>query len=347
MKLFVITHSYAGDGASQMLCHAAEDWVRQRGWQVDAVAGPDMTDDARRHVAQSGMRLIPRAHFGEAYDVALINCLKNIHFVDLIYPHVPIVLWAHEAETILKSQVPREKWQGWFAKASLVIFQTDWQMNLYRKYLSPESKVAVLANGIPPASPAPQPAREADSAFRIVTVGKLTPMKAQSGLIRVVPKLAQRHNVHCQLIGDTEYLPRLETKALTALARHPQLFTLSGYLPRDQALGAVAAADVFCFPSISESFGLAPLEAAGLGIPVVLADLGVYKSVGWVSGENCLMFPPGDVKRMEAALDAVIKDASLRAKLAEKGRSIAAGYTMDAFLPKISELVAEARLKVV
>jgi glycosyltransferase involved in cell wall biosynthesis len=149
------------------------------------------------------------------------------------------------------------------------------------------------------------------------------------------------------LIGDTEHLSRLDGKALKALQNHPDLFTLSGYMPRLQALEAVAAADLFCFPSLSESFGLAPLEAASLGVPVALADLGVYRSIGWVSGENCLMFPPGDRKKLAATIESLIKNADLRKRLAENGRALAERYGMEPFLAKISELITGTDLKVV
>ena len=344
MKMFVISHSYIGDGQSQMLLAAATHWVKQLGWTVDAVSAPNMTAEAHQAVANSGMVEIERAHFNEKYDIALINCLRNIQFVNFIYPHVPIVLWAHEAETILKTPVPREKWEEWFSKIALVIFQTEAQARLYRKYI-PESdrgKIAIVPNGIPPlparaASNAPR-----DGAFRIVNLGKLTPMKGQAELIRAAVRLSQKHKLTCTLIGDLEYLAELDRKALDALDSHPQLFSLPGYLPRQKALETVAGADLFCFPSISESFGLAPLEAAMLGVPVVLADIEVYKSVGWVYGENCLTFKAGDAKKLEAVLDRLIGDAALRATIAANGKALAARYQMGPFLKNISEKLQSA-----
>ncbi len=347
MKIFVITHSYSGNGASQMLLNAASHWTHKLGWQVDAVTVPGIRGEEQLGIKNSGMKLIDRAHFGEKYNCALINCLKNIHFVNFIYPHVPIVLWAHEAETILKSPVPREKWRGWFSKVSLVIFQTEWQMKLYKRYLPNGCKIAIIPNGIPPINPAISPTHVEDGVFRIVTVGKLTPMKAQSDLIRAVVQLSQSHKIQCELIGDTEHLSHLDRKAREVLEKHPALFTLSGYLPRDRTLEKVAAANLFCFPSISESFGLAPLEAASLGVPVVLADIPVYKSVGWVHRENCLMFPPGDRKKLAAAIESITGDNSLRKSIAEKGKALSAQYGMDTFLPKISELITDTNLKVV
>lgn len=347
MKTFVITHSYVGDGASQMLLGAASHWTKQLGWQVDAVTVPHMTAEARQALAGSGMTEIQRASFAAGYDFALINCLKNIHFTDFIHPHLPIVLWAHEAETSLKSGVTPEQWKNWFSKVSLVIFQTEWQLRLFKKYLPDNIRVAVIPNGIPPVGVAANDKAARDDTFRIACLGKLTPLKAQADLIRAAAGLSSKYPLHCELIGDTEHLAHLHPVARKALDRHPDLFTLSGYLPRQLALEAVAKADLFCFPSMSESFGLAPLEAAALGVPVVLADLGPYKAIGWKSGENCLMFPAGDRKKLASALEAAIKDIQLRNRIAENGKELADRYSMGPFLRGISELIANADLKVV
>src|SRR5277367_4454566 len=99
MKAFVITHSYRGDGAAQMLLETAAYWTGQLGWQVDAVEGPRMSGVDFEAIAQSGMKPIKRAQFTDHYDLALVNCVANLQFVDLIHPHVPVMLWAHEAET--------------------------------------------------------------------------------------------------------------------------------------------------------------------------------------------------------------------------------------------------------
>jgi glycosyltransferase involved in cell wall biosynthesis len=47
---------------------------------------------------------------------------------------------------------------------------------------------------------------------------------------------------------------------------------LMGFLAQDELKKIYARSDVFCLPSVSEPFGLAALEAAQFGIPVVLSS---------------------------------------------------------------------------
>jgi glycosyltransferase involved in cell wall biosynthesis len=342
MKLFVISHSYSGDGASQMLLSAASHWTKNLGWQVDAVIVPGMSLESHQAIVDSGMRPIERAHFGAKYDLVVINCIKNIHFIDFIFPHVPIVLWAHEAETILKSaSIAQEKWENWFAKVALLIFQTEPQAKLYKRYLHNvgSDKVTIIPNGIPPVNVSPEEVNDCDKTFRIVNVGKLTPLKAQSDLIRVVSRLSGEYLLHCEFIGDAQYLPQLDKRVQEKLSQNPELFKLSGLLSRDRALASVAKADLFCFPSLSESFGLAPLEAVLLGVPVILADLEAYKAIGWVSGENCLTFPAGDKRGLQSAIETMINNPDLRKTIANNGMLLAKQYGIDEFLSKISETI--------
>ena len=52
-----------------------------------------------------------------------------------------------------------------------------------------------------------------------------------------------------------------------------------GALPADDIADLYAAADLFVFPSIWETFGLAAVEAAMVGMPMVVADLPALREV--------------------------------------------------------------------
>ena len=85
-----------------------------------------------------------------------------------------------------------------------------------------------------------------------------------------------------------------------------------------------AGASAFVFPSRHEGFGLPPLEAMALGAPVVCADAA---SLPEVVGDAALLFPPGDVATLAAALSRVLDDPGLRERLSQAGRERAAQFT--------------------
>jgi len=76
-------------------------------------------------------------------------------------------------------------------------------------------------------------------------------------------------------------------------------------------------AKLFIFPSLYEGFGLPPLEAMAIGIPVLASDIPVLKEV---CGNAAHFFNPYDVKDMAKAICKIVADESLRRNLIEKGK---------------------------
>lgn len=70
------------------------------------------------------------------------------------------------------------------------------------------------------------------------------------------------------------------------------------------------------FPSRYEGFGLPPLEAMGLGCPVVAARAGALPEV---CGDAALWVAPGDAPGLAAALRTLLDDAGLRERLRDAG----------------------------
>lgn len=82
------------------------------------------------------------------------------------------------------------------------------------------------------------------------------------------------------------------------------------------------AAAVFCLPSVarSEAYGLVQLEAHTSGTPVVSTDLPT--GVPWVNqdGETGLVVPVGDASALAAALNRLLADEALRARMGAYAR---------------------------
>ena len=76
----------------------------------------------------------------------------------------------------------------------------------------------------------------------------------------------------------------------------------------EQKAQALADADCFCLPSESENFGTAALEAAGVGLPVVLLDrCGGAELLG---PQASVVFDHGDTAGLAHALRKVLDDGS-------------------------------------
>src|SRR5690606_11562733 len=82
--------------------------------------------------------------------------------------------------------------------------------------------------------------------------------------------------------------------------------------------------DVFAFPSIdrSEAFGIAALEAASSGNPVVASDLDGVRTIVR-NGDTGYLVRPGSVSALASRLADLFADGGARKRLGDRGRKMA------------------------
>jgi len=79
------------------------------------------------------------------------------------------------------------------------------------------------------------------------------------------------------------------------------------------------ASDIFVFPTESEAFGIALIEAMACAIPVISTHAGGVKDIVQHK-QNGLVVKPGDFRQLYEALDTLITDHSLSASLGAAAR---------------------------
>jgi len=124
------------------------------------------------------------------------------------------------------------------------------------------------------------------------------------------------------------------------LARSMPNVRLLDYVDEAALAALYRGARACIFPSIYEGFHLPPLDALSLGAPVLASDIPVHREV---LGDAAEYFPPSDAGRLEALIDACVRDDAFRLKLAEKGRSRAAAFSWDAAAARMASMFEAAR----
>ena len=96
--------------------------------------------------------------------------------------------------------------------------------------------------------------------------------------------------------------------------------------------------DVFVFPSLAEGFGLPALEAMACGCSLVTTDCGGVSTFARPE-ENCLMVPPGQPASLAAAIERLVRQPDLRARLARAGLETARRFDREAALDRLADAV--------
>ena len=104
-----------------------------------------------------------------------------------------------------------------------------------------------------------------------------------------------------------------------ALAKSlPEAF-FTGYLRGKELATAYASADIFVFPSTTDTFGNVILEAQASGLPVVVSDSGGPKELV-VDEANGLITRSHDLEDFTRAIRALVTNRSLRERMADSAR---------------------------
>lgn len=183
-------------------------------------------------------------------------------------------------------------------------------------------KVSVIPIGARPQSAAPaEPARVAAWRERLgerffLFVGALRYYKGLPFLLEA----AERIGYPVAIAGKGELSDEL---ARTVARRDLTNVHLLGELPEADKAALLASCYGFVFPSHlrSEAFGVALLEAAEAGRPLISCEIGTGTSYVNVDGETGIVVPPADAGALAAAMTRLWQDPALAAAMGKQART--------------------------
>ena len=210
---------------------------------------------------------------------------------------------------------------------------------LSRRLGMPHSALTVVPNGIRPDPPSGAEVKAElgleSGALLVLAVGNLYPVKGHAVLVRALARCREIpwHLAIAGRGGEAEPLTRL----VADLGCTPRVHLL-GY--RADVADLLSAADVYAMPSLSEGLPLALLEAMFAGKAIAVSGVGgIPEAVR--DGEEALLVPPGDDLALSAALDRLLRDAPLRARLGATARGTAQSrFSVEAMTDAYERLYA-------
>jgi glycosyltransferase involved in cell wall biosynthesis len=118
--------------------------------------------------------------------------------------------------------------------------------------------------------------------------------------------------------------------------------TFPGFMRGDELVRAYRSADLFLFPSTTETFGLVALEAMACGVPVIAANTGGVLDI-IKDGENGLLFNPERPAEIGAMVRRMRDDPAMRARFTERGLLHAQGRSWQSTMDQLIDYYEVAR----
>jgi glycosyltransferase involved in cell wall biosynthesis len=141
---------------------------------------------------------------------------------------------------------------------------------IVRKYGIPASKVTVLHNAVLDASIIKSEFEKKVPEKIVTFLGRITFQKGPEYFVEAAKKVIDRDpNVRFVMAGSGDLLNRMIDRV--AELRMGTKFHFTGFLKGDDVDHMYAISDVYVMPSVSEPFGIAPLEAVRHNTPVIIS----------------------------------------------------------------------------
>jgi glycosyltransferase involved in cell wall biosynthesis len=184
------------------------------------------------------------------------------------------------------------------------------------RYGVPESKCRVVYNAITVnGEPIPSSVKSIEKDDKIVLfLGRITMQKGPEYFLAAAKKVLQvMDNVKFVMAGSGDMIRRMIELAAAMGIGHKVTFT--GFLRGDDVDRIFKMADLYVMPSVSEPFGLAPLEALSHDVPVLISKQSGVSEVL----THALKVDFWDINEMANKIIAVLRHPPLQKTLREHG----------------------------
>lgn len=198
------------------------------------------------------------------------------------------------------------------------------------------ARIRVVYNGVevgaavPDPPPLPRPL--------VLFLGRITLQKGPEYFLEAAKRVLEvEPRANFVMAGTGDLLPRMIERAAEFGIADRVAFP--GFVDRERTASLYAAADVFVMPSVSEPFGIVPLEAMDRGVPVIVSrQSGVAELVS-----HALKCDPWEVERMASLIVAALRYPTLASSLSGEGRAEAERNRWPAAAAKLEAIYDEVR----
>lgn len=247
--------------------------VFSKNYRFSGKYGPNLMEEVSRYaiIASSiaGMETFDVIHAHDWLTYPAGIAAKKISGKPLIV-HVHATEFDRSGEKINQNVYDIER-KG-MEESDLIITVSNFTRQIViEKYGIPSEKVITVHNAVEPAEPSEFEVTQKHVREKVVTfLGRVTYQKGPDYFVEAAHKVLKKDaNVRFVMAGSGDLLNRMIRRV--AQLRIGTKFHFTGFLAGQEVDTMFAMSDVYVMPSVSEPFGISPLEAMRSNVPVVIS----------------------------------------------------------------------------
>jgi len=226
-----------------------------------------------------------------------------------------------------RRQITLRRWYGFLGMQKrvarklprILTVSSSSKRDIVDQYRIRPEQLAVVPIGVDDSHFRPRPEIARVPGRIMTTASADVPFKGLLPLVESLAKLrTERPEAHLVVVGRL----RAESPVAAAIERLgiSDAVTFESGVSDNRMVDLYAEANVAVVPSLYEGFSLPAVEAMACGVPLVTTTGGALPEVVGEDGVTGLLVPPGDVGALAIAIDRILGDPALGAKLAEAAR---------------------------
>ncbi|MCK0471250.1 glycosyltransferase family 1 protein [Halalkalibacter sp. APA_J-10(15)] len=168
------------------------------------------------------------------------------------------------------------------------------------------------------------------SKYTLIYVGRIAPEKDMATLrkiIRQLPREMKRH-IEWVIVGDGPLLSEMKEEF------NSESVTFTGYLQGEELAAVYASADLFIFPSTTETFGNVVLESLASGTPAIVSNQGGVREIVEHNKTGIVCDAKSPTSFINAITD-LIQHPNKRRHFAQQARSYALTQSWEAIFDQL------------
>jgi glycosyltransferase involved in cell wall biosynthesis len=351
-------------GGMEMVTLTGIKQLKKRGIHVELLCAAE----SRIHIEANNLGILIHpikagGYFHPVSSLRLAFLIRKINF-DVIHTHasrdlwvivpalqflrrkIPLVLTKHIGSFIEKKDFLHRRLYDYVTNA--VAISNAIKKNLIDSTPIPAEKIILIPNGVDVEKFNPEKVNRLkvrnefgipDSNLAIGMMARFSPGKGHEEFIHAASQLNEQYsNLQFIVIGEASRGEDDYEKLIKKLASglHLQNIIFTGY--RSDIPELLSAIDIFVFPSHSESFGIALVEAMAMKKASVCTSAEGVLDIA-VDGETSYLFKKQDANDLKEKIKILIDNPVLRNSFAEAARKrVLENFNIDAVTNRICEL---------